>query len=271
MCIYRGSILYIFITLALLAGIATISNAQSYTANTQSFHEKPRHYICFQTTGPITIDGKPGETAWRNAPWTEDFIDIEGNAKPAPLHRTRVKMLWDEQHLYIFAELEEPDVWGSLLRPDTIIFHDNDFEVFIDPDGDTHQYFEIEINALNTVMDLFLNYTAQLGSLPGTWDATAGYSYSKSYAENPWFQATGLSTDVLGGNGVTSAQVVQNGMDVQESKLISFFGRMNYNFNDRRADVVLLGRGWRDADGQEDVLLVVDLPVNVEAQPVLVA
>jgi hypothetical protein len=24
----------------------------------------------------------------------------------------------------------------------------------------------------------------------------------------------------------------------------------NYNFNDRRADVVLLGRGWRDADGQ---------------------
>ena len=84
MCIYRGSILYIFITLALLAGIATISNAQSYTANTQSFHEKPRHYICFQTTGPITIDGKPGETAWHNAPWTEDFIDIEGNAKPAP-------------------------------------------------------------------------------------------------------------------------------------------------------------------------------------------
>lgn len=172
MCIYRGSILYIFITLALLAGIATISNAQSYTANTQSFHEKPRHYICFQTTGPITIDGKPGETAWRNAPWTEDFIDIEGNAKPAPLHRTRVKMLWDEQHLYIFAELEEPDVWGSLLRPDTIIFHDNDFEVFIDPDGDTHQYFEIEINALNTVMDLFMPRPYRNGGAAMlNWDA----------------------------------------------------------------------------------------------------
>jgi TonB-linked SusC/RagA family outer membrane protein len=93
--------------------------------------------------------------------------------------------------------------------------------------------YRADPNALNTVMDLFLNYTAQVGSLPGTWDATAGYSYSKSYAENPWFQATGLSTDVLGGNGVTSAQVIQNGMDVQESKLISFFGRVNYNLSDK--------------------------------------
>src|SRR3712207_6853585 len=30
---------------------------------------------------------------------------------------------------------------------DAIIYHDNDFEVFIDPDNDTHQYFEIEVNA----------------------------------------------------------------------------------------------------------------------------
>jgi len=37
-----------------------------------------------------------------------------------------------------------------------VIFQDNDFEVFIDPDGDTHQYYELEMNALNTVWDLFL-------------------------------------------------------------------------------------------------------------------
>jgi hypothetical protein len=37
-----------------------------------------------------------------------------------------------------------------------VIFQDNDFEVFIDPDGDTHGYFEIEINALKTVWDLLL-------------------------------------------------------------------------------------------------------------------
>ena len=65
-------------------------------------------------------------------------------------------MLWDETYFYIAAELEEPNVWGTLTEHDSVIFHDNDFEVFIDPDGDNHEYYELEINALNTEWDLFL-------------------------------------------------------------------------------------------------------------------
>jgi hypothetical protein len=38
-----------------------------------------------------------------------------------------------------------------------VIFHDNDFEVFIDPDGDNHNYYEFEMNALNTVWELTLD------------------------------------------------------------------------------------------------------------------
>jgi hypothetical protein len=37
-----------------------------------------------------------------------------------------------------------------------VIFRDNDFEVFIDPDGDTHAYYELEVNALGTAWDLLL-------------------------------------------------------------------------------------------------------------------
>jgi hypothetical protein len=65
-------------------------------------------------------------------------------------------MLWDTTYFYIAAELEEPDVWATLTEHDAVIFHDNDFEVFIDPDGDTHQYYEFEMNALNTFWELFL-------------------------------------------------------------------------------------------------------------------
>jgi hypothetical protein len=39
---------------------------------------------------------------------------------------------------------------------DAVIFQDNDFEVFIDPNGDNHQYYEFEMNALDTGWDLFL-------------------------------------------------------------------------------------------------------------------
>jgi hypothetical protein len=74
-----------------------------------------------------------------------------------PRYRTRVKMLWDDRYFYIAAEMEEPHVQASFTEHDSYIFHeDNDFEVFIDPDGTNHNYLELEMNALNTTWDLLL-------------------------------------------------------------------------------------------------------------------
>jgi len=114
----------------------------------------PKTYIAPFINEPIQIDGAH-ETAWQRAPWSEAFIDIEGHKKPR--FNTQVKMLWDNESLYLLAKLEEPHIWGNLKQRDTVIFYNNDFEVFIDPDGDTHDYMELEINALNTAWDLFLN------------------------------------------------------------------------------------------------------------------
>jgi hypothetical protein len=116
----------------------------------------PKQYLCHRTETPIVIDGRGSDPAWQIAQWTDEFVDIEGDAKPKPRFRTRVKMLWDDEYFYVYAEMEEPHVWGTLLVRDSVIFQDNDFEIFIDPDGDNHQYYEIEINALNTVWDLLL-------------------------------------------------------------------------------------------------------------------
>jgi hypothetical protein len=116
----------------------------------------PERYIIQRTAGPIQVDGRLNEDSWMKVEWTEVFGDIEGSGKPRPRYRTRVQMLWDDQYLYIGAYLEEPHVWATLTERDSIIFQDNDFEVFIDPDGDTHAYYELEINALNTVWDLLL-------------------------------------------------------------------------------------------------------------------
>lgn len=117
---------------------------------------KPLSYVCLKASAPIHIDGKLNDAAWRKAPWTADFVDIEGPGKPRPKFRTRVKMLWDEHYLYIAAELEEPDVKATLTEHDSVIFKDNDFEVFLKPLPETDSYYEYEINALNTGWDLFL-------------------------------------------------------------------------------------------------------------------
>jgi hypothetical protein len=71
-------------------------------------------------------------------------------------HRGRGQAQAPPPYLYIAAELEEPQLWATLTERDSIVFHDNDFEVFLNPTGDNHRYYEIEINALNTIFDLFL-------------------------------------------------------------------------------------------------------------------
>jgi len=118
---------------------------------------RPRGYVCYRAAGPIRIDGRADEPAWAEAPWTENFVDIEDGGKPPPRFRTRAKMLWDDRYLYVYVELEEPHVWATIRKKNEVIFYDNDFEVFINPDGNNHNYYEYEMNAFNTIWELTLD------------------------------------------------------------------------------------------------------------------
>jgi len=140
----RGKILFIAISCLSIVGCAQATKEII-----------PKTFIAYKTDTKIVIDGDASDASWEKAEWSTTFIDIEGTVKPK--YTTQVKMLWDETYYYILAKLEEPHVWGTLKQRDTIIFYNNDFEVFIDPDGDTYNYYELEINALNTVWDLFIN------------------------------------------------------------------------------------------------------------------
>lgn len=127
----------------------------------------PRHYICMRTERPLVIDGRLDEPAWAKALWSEPFADIRGYLSTrVPTYTTRIKLLWDDQYLYIAARLDEPHVWATLKERNSVIFHDNHFEVFIDPDADSHDYLEFQINALNTVWNLFLNKPYKNGGIP---------------------------------------------------------------------------------------------------------
>lgn len=147
-----------FLVLAVLQTTATTAPAQSarVAPNASCRVVHPRGYAAIAADKPLKIDGKLDDPAWQRAEWTSDFVDIQGEARPAPRFRTRAKMTWDDQYFYVGARLEEPHVWGTLTQHDAVIFQDNDFEIFIDPDGDNQEYLELEINALNTEWDLRL-------------------------------------------------------------------------------------------------------------------
>ena len=90
-------------------------------------------------------------------------------------------------------------------------------------------------NQTNEVAEAYLDYNAPLNVIPGNLDLTGGYSYSQSHSEYPYFQETGLPSNLLGINGISTggSSVVQNSTNIVDYKLISFFGRFNYNLNDR--------------------------------------
>jgi hypothetical protein len=170
------SVNFILCLLYFLISCSGSKNKADISALNMPDKPDPRGYVCYRTSSPVLIDGIIDEKAWKDAPWTEDFVDIEGAAKPLPRLKTHAKLLWDDSNLYVAAEIEEPHVWANLRQRDTVIFFDNDFEVFIDPDGDTQAYYELEVNALATAWDLLLLKPYRDGGPPVTGWNIAGLS-----------------------------------------------------------------------------------------------
>jgi len=116
----------------------------------------PKKYEVVKALNPILIDGIANEKNWEFAKWTDFFIDIEGDKNPSPYYDTRVKLLWDDEFIYFYTELEEEHIWGDITERDAVIFHNNDFEIFIKPNQSQPYYAEFEVNALGTLWELFL-------------------------------------------------------------------------------------------------------------------
>ncbi len=133
----------------------------------------PERYLCRKTEEPLVIDGRMNEQSW-NEPWvlwTTYFVDINGRGNQAAPFSTRAKILWDEDYLYIGAEIQEPHIRAAVTARDGDVYNDNCFEVFIDPDGDTHEYYEVAVNAFGTVLDqLMLKPYRDGGPAVRAWD-----------------------------------------------------------------------------------------------------
>ena len=184
---------------------------------------EPRGYVCGISSAPLDIDGRLSEGPWLEAPWTEDFVDIESSVRPLPRFRTRAKMLWDRDYFYIGAELSEPHLQASITEHDAVIFQDNDFEVFIDPNGDNQDYLELELNALNT-----------------TWDLVLPRPYKDAGSADNSFEFRGLKTAVHLQGTLNDPSDTDNGWSVEIAIPWSAFGTGTKSFQPPKN-----GEQWR--------------------------
>lgn len=161
----------------LLTGLSLHLNLSAQTAfkGLEKLFTEPKSYTMFRVESPLKIDGLLNEKSWEETPWTDYFVDIEGENKPIPAYKTRVKMIWDDKFLYIAAQMEEPHIWANQRPEKDIIFKDNVFKIFIDPDNNMNDDFEIQINPQNNMLFLVMNKPYRDGGKPlSGWDPT-GY------------------------------------------------------------------------------------------------
>jgi hypothetical protein len=148
----------VFLALSVCFFYCTVNdvNAQVVTPGLKTYNAK---YVSF----PPTIDGIVNDSAWSQGYWESNFEDIEGGSRPKPKLSTQFKILWDSNYLYVAGYLKEPDLWATKMIRDDIVYYDNDFELFLDPNNDGENYFEFEINVLGTLMDLMMTKPYKMG------------------------------------------------------------------------------------------------------------
>lgn len=112
----------------------------------------PPVYECLKIGEAITVDGLIEEEVWEKAP-EATFYNMDGSK---PRQKTTFRWLWDEKYLYGAFYVEDDHIWAKMTDRDAYLWYENVVEFFINADGSSKSYIEIEINPLNTILDLFV-------------------------------------------------------------------------------------------------------------------
>lgn len=113
-------------------------------------------FECRFVAGEITVDGKADEPAWAGAQVIDAFQIPWAPAGPArePRSATRARLLWDDEHLYFFAEMSDRDLYADITEHQGELWYNDVFELFFKPAAGKLAYYEFEVNAANATLEL---------------------------------------------------------------------------------------------------------------------
>jgi hypothetical protein len=109
---------------------------------------------CRWKTGDVKIDGQADEAAWSKAEVLTDFAVFWQNRKP--ITTTKARLLWDDDALYFTAEMQDADLYADIKEFNGLTWENDVFELFFKPSVEKNAYYEFQVNALNTRLELFL-------------------------------------------------------------------------------------------------------------------
>ena len=142
------------LSLIVVCGLATFRTQPTSVSVLASDPEKPAPAKCHRAKGSIQIDGKLDEPAWKNAETLDGFTAhwLDQKARTA----TKARLLWDERFLYFSAEMEDQDLYADITEQDGMAWLNDVFELFFKPADERPGYYEFQVNAANTKLDMYL-------------------------------------------------------------------------------------------------------------------
>ena len=136
-----------------IALLVAVFSVMSFFSVSIKAEDDVANYSVKRTTGLMTIDGKLDEDDWLRA--EEAPLKDAGTGLDVPL-KTTVRLLWNDTYLYIAFYGEDNDAWATHTHDDENLWEEEVFEIFIDPENKGHTYYEININPINKIVDLFI-------------------------------------------------------------------------------------------------------------------
>jgi hypothetical protein len=109
---------------------------------------------CRWATGPIRLNGILDEVAWENAQELRDFAVFWDRRKPRTA--TVARLLWNREYLYFCADMEDADLYATVTERNGMTWTNDVFELFFKPSAKELPYYEFQVNAASTHLELFL-------------------------------------------------------------------------------------------------------------------
>jgi hypothetical protein len=144
------------LTLEVQDGVAAIGGARTADGlgilAVVPVDSQPTVVSAVRVATPPIIDGSSNDAAWGQAQSTALVGSLDG----APIEEgiaTRVRLAWDDIHLYVAADMRDPDVWATHREHDAPLWKEEVFEVFVF--GDTHRrdYLELQVSPRGMTFD----------------------------------------------------------------------------------------------------------------------
>ena len=108
--------------------------------------------VVHRASGKIAVGGELNEADWKQAPVLE--LGFPWESQTGAKQKTRVRLLWDDNNLYLGYECEDTDITAQYEKRDDPTYSDDAVEAFINPrPAQTDVYFGFEMNARAVLYD----------------------------------------------------------------------------------------------------------------------